>query len=189
MKPTVTAVLDACVLYQAQLRDLFVELAYRKVILARWTAEIHREWIENLLSNRPDLDREKLERTRTLMDRVKSSLVGGHLDLVPSLVLPDLADRHVLAAAIVGRAEVIVTFNLVDFPRSILINHGVEAQHPDDFLLNILVAHEAAFLATTKVVRERLRNPPKTVEEYLSTLEAQGLARTVARLRRFADLI
>ena len=90
-------------------------------------------------------------RVTEMMDRVKDSLVSGHLDLVPILTLPDPADRHVLAAAIFGRAEVIVTFNLKDFPRSILTKHGVEPQHPDDFLLAVLVAREAAFLADTLI--------------------------------------
>jgi hypothetical protein len=64
----VTALLDACVLYPAPLRDLLIELAGAGLYHGRWTEEIHREWIENLLENEPHRDREKLERTRTLMD-------------------------------------------------------------------------------------------------------------------------
>ena len=79
MPPTVTAVFDACVLYAAPLRDLLVELGYRGVIQARWTAEIHQEWMGNLLVNRPDLDPNKLERTRAMMDRVRGCLVAGHM--------------------------------------------------------------------------------------------------------------
>ena len=189
MAATITAVLDACVLYPAPLRDLLVDLSYRMVIQGRWTAAIHEEWMGNLLANRPDLDPKKLDRTRAMMDRVRGSLVTGHLPLVPALTRPDPDDRHVLAAAIRSRAAVIVTFNLKDFPRSGLVEYGIEAQHPDLFLLEILNGGEEAFCTAARAVRQRLKNPPKTAEDYLLTLEEQGLTRTVGRLREFVDLI
>lgn len=92
---------DANVLYPAPLRDLLMWLALRDVVLARWTNEIHEEWIRSVLRNRPDLKPEQLERTRQLMDAsVRDCLVTGHLSLIPGLDLPDPDDRHVLAAAI-----------------------------------------------------------------------------------------
>jgi hypothetical protein len=189
MEPTIKAVLDACVLYSAPLRDLLVELSYRRVIQGRWTAEIHEEWMGNLLANRPDLDPNKLERTRAAMDRVRGCLVTGHMSLIPAITLPDPDDRHVLAAAILCGAKVIVTINLKDFPQSALGESKIEAQHPDLFLLSVLNDKEEAFCTAVQAVRQRLKNPPKTVEEYLLTLEEQGLTRTVERLRDFVDLI
>jgi hypothetical protein len=89
--------------------------------------------------NRPDLSREKLERTRMLMDQhATDALVRGYADLIPGLHLPDQNDRHVLAAAIRGRADVIVTANLRDFPAEILAEFGIAAQHPDEFVLHLL---------------------------------------------------
>jgi len=120
MPEIVTAIFDACVLYSAPLRDLLVELAYRSVIRARWTAEIQEEWMRNLRANRPDIEPGRLERTRARMDQVRGCLVAGHLDLIPSLDLPDPDDRHVLAAAIHCGANLIVTKNLKDFPKAIL---------------------------------------------------------------------
>ena len=185
-----TAVLDACVLYPAQLRDLLVELAAREVFLGRWTSEIHDEWMRNLRSDRPDLDPKRLQRTREQMDlHVHDCVVVGHLFLIPLLTLPDPDDRHVLAAAIHGGAEIIVTKNLKDFPRSVLEGYRIEAQHPDLFLFNLLEAQEEAFCAAVRAVRQRLKNPPKTAEDYLLTLEDQGLTRTVGRLRDLVDLI
>ena len=58
--------------------------------------------------------------------------------LVPSLTLLDPNDCHVLVAAIKGEADVIVTTNIDDFPESILNKYGIEAQHPDDFLSNLI---------------------------------------------------
>ena len=68
MDTPLTAIIDACVLYSAPVRDLIVRLAQAGLIQARWTAEIHDEWIRNVLKNNPRLTRERLERTRSLMD-------------------------------------------------------------------------------------------------------------------------
>src|SRR5438105_5007018 len=68
---------------------------------------VHEEWMTALLRNRTDLSREKLERTRMLMDQhAEDALVTGYEDLIEGLHLPDPDDRHVLAAAIRGRADV-----------------------------------------------------------------------------------
>lgn len=63
-----TALFDACVLYPAPLRDLLMSLAMEDIFRARWTQQIHDEWIRNVLANRPDLNPEQLERTRQLMN-------------------------------------------------------------------------------------------------------------------------
>ena len=62
-----TVIFDACVLYPAPLRDLLMHLALTDLFRARWTNQIHDEWINNLLENRKDISREQLERTRELM--------------------------------------------------------------------------------------------------------------------------
>src|ERR1700704_3911086 len=101
-----TALLDANVLYPAPLRDLLLQLAVTDLFRAKWTADIHREWIEALLRREPNRDRAALERTRDLMDKAtRDCLVGGYEALIPSLTLPDPDDRHVLAAAIIGRCD------------------------------------------------------------------------------------
>jgi hypothetical protein len=95
----------------------------------------------------------------------------------------------VLAAAIRARAEVIVTYNLTDFPAESLARFDIAALHPDDFLVSLLDAAPAEVCTAVKRQREGLRNMPKTAEEFLSTLESQGLTQAVARLRKFMDLI
>jgi hypothetical protein len=133
------ALLDANVLYPAPVRDLMLQLAVADVFQAKWSADIHREWIEALLLNEPRRDRRALERTRDLMDTAtRDCLVTGYEGLIPALALPDPDDRHVLAAAITGRCEVIVTHNLRDFPEEVLRPFGIEARHPDGFLLDCL---------------------------------------------------
>lgn len=185
-----TVVYDACVLYPAPLRDFLIELAAGGLFRAKWTDEIHEEWIGNLLANRSDLDRGKLETTRRLMDRaVIDCLVSGYYHLIPSIQCPDPDDRHVIAAAIHARADAIVTFNLKDFPSSALAPYNLEAIHPDEFVTLQADLNLAAVLTAAQHCRRRLRNPPKSVDEFLSTLNAQALTKTVALLRQYGTIL
>jgi len=185
-----TALYDACVLYPAPLRDLLMWLALTDLFRARWTNAIHEEWMRNVLKNRPDLTRAQLERTRDLMNaNVRDCLVTGYEDLIDAVTLPDPDDRHVLAAAIRGRADVIVTFDLDDFPADAIQPYGVDAQHPDDFVTHLLDLAPATVYRAVKRQREALKNPSKTPEELLETLERQRLVQAVARLRTAIDLL
>lgn len=176
-------VYDANVLYSASLRDFLVELALAKVFEARWTEKIHSEWMRNVLLNRPDLTLERLARTKNLMNAsVEGSLVTGYEEIIPELQLPDLGDRHVLAAAIRSSAKYIITFNLRDFPNEAIAPYNVQAKHPDVFVLDILNVNSDAVCQAAERQRSRLRNPPKTPDEYLETLINQGLPRTAAKL-------
>src|SRR5262249_9025488 len=136
---TFAALYDACVLYPAPLRDLLMHLALTDLFRAKWTNAIHDEWMRHVLADRPDLKREQIERTRDLMNaHVRDCLVEGYEALIPTLTLPDEQDRHVLAAAIHAGAEVIVTYNLRDFPKEALDPFGIAAQHPDDFICHLI---------------------------------------------------
>ncbi|HLB43257.1 MAG TPA: PIN domain-containing protein [Gammaproteobacteria bacterium] len=184
------ALYDACVLYPAPLRDLLMNLAITDLYRAKWTNEIHDEWINGVLSNRRDLDRKFLDRTRDRMNMsVRDCLVENYQYLIPTLELPDSNDRHILAAAIHSNSSVIVTYNLKDFPKEITSQHGIEAQHPDDFLMNLIdLSSEIVFLAVNRH-RSSLKNPPKNKEEYLSTLKKQSLNNAVKKLREFIDFL
>ena len=118
--------LDANVLYPAPLRDLLLQLSFTGVYQAHWSADIEVEWKRNLLAARPELA-ERIERTRG-GDATRSA-GRAHHRLRPSDPHADpssiVTDRHVLAAAIVASAEVIVTFNGRDFPDLALAPHGV----------------------------------------------------------------
>jgi len=93
-----TAILDANVLYPAPIRDILIEVAATDLFKAKWSADIHREWIEALLRNEPQRDRAALERTRDLMNQaVRDCLVTGYEPLIATIDLPDPGDCHVLA--------------------------------------------------------------------------------------------
>lgn len=131
-----------------------------------------------------------MERTRQLMDaHVQDAIVEGFEPLIEGLVLPDIGDRHVLAAAIRSRSDVIVTRNLRDFPAVRLAPYGIGAQHPDTFIVHLLDLAPGRVVAAARSHRSSLRNPPKDVARYLETPERQGLTETVAVLRGYSEVI
>ena len=181
-----TAVYDACVLYPAPLRDFLMWLGLSGRFRARWSQAIH-EWKRNLLINRPDLTRVQVDRTSDLMDRaIPDGLVEGYEALVAGLTLPDPDDRHVLAAAIRCGASVIVTFNERDFPNDLLAPYGIESQHPDEFVDNLLDLDAAAVVSAAQRQRAQLKHPPIEVDRYLEILLRQGLVQTTRCWRPIA---
>jgi hypothetical protein len=143
---------------------------------AHWTADIHDEWMRNLLLKRPELTAENLRRTRELMDaNVRDALVTGYEPLIPAIQLPDADDRHVVAAAIRAGAQVIVTFNERDFPNEVLAGFGLEAQHPDTFVSHLFDLDHAVVLEAVKRQRASLSRPPVEPQRFIERLRAQGL--------------
>lgn len=185
-----TAVYDACVLHPAPLRDLLLRLALTDLFRARWTEEIHSEWMRSVIERRPDLKPEQIQRTRELMDlSVPDCLVTGYEGLVEQLTLPDPHDRHVLAAAIRCQAGVIVTYNLADFPHAALEPHGISAQQPDEFVRHLFEMSAGAVCAAVRDQRLALVRPARSVREVLDTFLSLGLAGTVAALDTMRDLL
>ncbi|UVM37279.1 PIN domain-containing protein [Pseudomonas sp. B21-017] len=185
-----TAVYDACVLYPAPLRDFLMWLALSGRFRARWSLEIHNEWKRNLLKNRPDLTTEQLDRTSDLMDQaIPDACVYGYERLIEGLTLPDVDDRHVLAAAIRCNASVIVTFNQKDFPDETLGPFGIEAQHPDEFVDNLFDLDPAAVVAAAQRQRKQLKTPPMDVSTYLELLLRLGLTRSSKALTHYQAIL
>lgn len=151
----------------------------------RWSDRIHYEWIEAVLRHRPDIRREQLERTRALMERNSpGSIVAEYHDIEAQLKdLPDPGDAHVIAAAVKGGAQAIITHNLRHFPQPVLSAFGLVAQYPDDFLCELFARNPGTFCTAVRLHRTSLIKPPKTVEEYLFTLRQQGLEKTATLIQ------
>lgn len=181
------AVYDACVLYPFHLRNVLIQCAFDGLVAARWTDDIHAEWIRNLAANSPGTPVARFETTRDMMKAVlPDANVANHRSLIPSLSLPDPDDRHVLAAAIAGGAETIVTWNLKDFPAPQIAPHGIAAVSPDAFLSALHRAYPKALLSSIARARENLRRTTPSVTEFVDALECHGLVAFTSILRRHA---
>ncbi|MEN4798082.1 MULTISPECIES: PIN domain-containing protein [Pantoea] len=183
-------VLDACVLYPSFLRDLLIRLGLTGLYQPKWSATIEDEWQRNLLANRTDLTPEQIQRTAAQMNKaVPDAMITGFEPLIDSVDLPDVDDRHVVAASVRSNSEIIVTFNLKDFPAPALNAFGIEALHPDDFVMDLFDLNRALVLSAVTTQRSNLRRPPMSVDEYLESLLRQGMAQTVKELSMYRLLI
>ncbi len=184
-----TAVLDACVLYPALLRDVLLSLAHSDLYSAKWTAHIRDEWMRNLLKDRPQF-REQIEAAAAAMEQaIPDCMVTGYEHLIEGLRLPDPDDRHVLAAAIAGHADTIVTWNERDFPGEVLDAFGVEVQTPDEFVLNQIMLDKPTAIAAIKRMRERWTRPQMDSATLVDLFEKRGLPQSAAHLRDVVTLI
>ena len=183
-----SVILDANVLYSATLRDSLMWLSQTDLFKARWTNDIHHEWI-TALANR-GYERTKLEQVRDLMDqKALDAKVTGYETLIPTLTLPDPDDRHVLAAAIRSNADAIVTFNLKDFPQETLTPYDIEVIHPDDFIIYQIEFSPERTCDAFKRQRITKYRPPIEVEDMLHQLRRCGLPQTAQALERYRNLI
>jgi hypothetical protein len=177
------AVLDANILYPAPVRDFLLHLAAAGLYKPAWTAQIQDEWVRSLLKNRPELTRKQLVKTCKAMDGAfPDANIEGYADIITQIKLPDENDRHVLAAAIKARAAVIVTSNIKDFPTAILSKYNIVAMRADDFILQ-LISHDKTIVQ--KALENQvalLKNPPRSMEDVMNTLQQCGLHKSIALL-------
>lgn len=178
-----SVVYDACVLHPAPLRDLLLRVARTGIVQARWSRTILDECFSSIVRERPDLDPARLARTRALMeDAFPEAIVSDFESLIEAIELPDVDDRHVVAAAIRSGAQAIVTFNRKDFPPDVLGSYDVEVKHPDEFVLDCLDLVPALVANCVRDQASALRNPERSVNEVLVDLRGGGLVQSVARL-------
>lgn len=171
-----TAVLDACVLVPIALADTLLRVAERGLYRPLWSQRILDETTDAILEIHPDLTSNDVERRIDAMNRsFEDALVEGWEDIESSLALPDPDDRHVVAAAVRGRADTIVTANLRDYPEDVLEPLGIAAIDPDSFLLDQL---DLAPRVVLEVVREQAahtRRPSLTPTDLIARLARCGV--------------
>ena len=179
-----TAILDACVLYPAPVRDLLIQLAQDGLFHAKWSRRIEDEWMENLLRNRTDLSRSRLNRTIQYMrDAVLDWEATPDSTIERELKVTAKEDRHVFSAAANGECRFIVTWNLKDFNRAEASKFHLTVINPDEFILWLMKDRENEVREAAERICTRLAKPPKTVDQYFDTLENNKLQKTVKALR------
>jgi predicted nucleic acid-binding protein len=174
--------LDANVLYPFLVRDVLLSLADAGLYRPLWTDRINDEWSSHLVEKSPE-KAAQVKETIQVMDRAfPEALVRQYEDLIDILQLPDANDRHVLAAAIRGGANVIVTENTKDFPLTVLEQYDLEVRTADEFVLSTVELYPADAVAALKRMRLRYSNPPHDPAQLLQAMLRCGLVTTVASL-------
>lgn len=180
-----TVVLDACVLYPASIRDLLLTLAEKGLFRPKWSPQIQDEWRRNLMQARPDIPSEVLDRTIRLMDKAfEDANVENFANIQVDINLPDPKDNHVLAAAIKAKADLIVTFNLKDFPSEYLQSYGLDVLDPDTFIENLVDLDEELAFEAVLELSTRLKNPSRPLIGILDYYKQLGLVKTAERFIR-----
>ncbi len=174
LEPAVFPVLlDSCVLYPYELRDLLLEIAHEHLYRVHWSPQILEDTVRNLLADARSTQ-EKASRFCAAMERAfPEALVEPPPGLADQLGC-DPGDRHVLAAAIAAKAEVIVTLNVRHFPTEVLEPLGIEAVTPDQFLCNLLDLDPGAMHGCLETIAARQRNPARTAQALLQILSRQA---------------
>jgi predicted nucleic acid-binding protein len=177
-----TAFLDTCVLVPSRARDVLLEIASTGVYRPLWSSEILAELdrtLRLLLAKRsvsPEETDAYLTRLfRQMRITFPDALVTGWEELVPTIHLPDPDDRHAVAAARAGRADVIVTDNLADFPPAAL-PAPIVRQSLDDFLLDTFDLSPGQVITAVRAIAGRTGKfgPTMTASEIAAYLSIHG---------------
>ena len=129
--------IDTCVIYPTVMRQMVLCVAGQGVFTPLWSARIIEEWQRAAVKLGPEGVAQAGAEAALLTANWPEAEVVWARSLEARLWLPDPSDTHVLAAAIAGSADLILTLNAKDFPRNILAEEGLSRSDPDGFLLGI----------------------------------------------------
>lgn len=166
-------VLDACVLFPMPLCDTLFRIAETGLYRPQFSQEILDETTRNLVKKNRITQEKAARYQNCIKEAFPDAIIEGYEKLVP-LMTNDIKDRHVLAAAVKAKADVIVTFNLKDFPLNSVEPFDIKVKHPDDFLLDILSKY--GLEALTEILQQQaaaLKKPPMSFRELLQRLSRQ----------------
>lgn len=177
------AFFDACALYGTRLTDVILRLADAGAFRVLWSDAVLEEVRRNVIAS--GVAEEAIDRRIAAMrDFFPDARVTGFESIVDSLAC-DPKDRHVLAAAVRAKADVLVTFNLRDFPEHALEPFDVEVVHPDEFLLDQLDLFPGLVIGVLRELAEDYDDPPQSVGDVLESLRRAGVPRFAADARRY----
>lgn len=176
------AVLDANVLYPIALCDLLITTLESGLYRAHWSTSILQEVERAYVRNFPDASPQSIQRRIQFMNEAEpGALVEPPHKLIEAMT-NNPKDRHVLATAVAAGAEVLVTFNLDDFPEAACEPYGIEPQHPDEFVEHLVDLDPAAISHSLVKMAGRRRNPPATPEDIRIYLAEKYLPKAMALL-------
>ena len=175
--------LDTCALVPGPIRHILLEAAMSNLFTPLWSEKIFEEWqFVALKSSEQAFAAVKIE-ILLMRGKWRNSLVCRNVALESTLVLPDINDRHVLAAAIVGKADLLLTNNLKDFPSQIISRYGLTRKNIDTFLLELFT--ESPYLINNFVDRafdshkSNIESNPTSKKSFLKKYGLSRLAKCI----------
>ncbi|KAA2263488.1 PIN domain-containing protein [Solihabitans fulvus] len=163
---------DTCVLLKSYLRDTVLTLAESGVYRPLWSSSVLTELAVNL-RRRGATDGQIEHRLGQMKAHFPDAEVTGYQSLIEAMTNHP-KDRHVLAAAIRGGAETLVTDNLRDFPTASTSPYDTAVVHQDDFLLDQLDLSPGTVMSSLHRQVSRYRREPRSVADLLVILGSQG---------------
>ncbi|MGR3661037.1 MAG: RSP_2648 family PIN domain-containing protein [Paracoccaceae bacterium] len=176
------AVIDACVLYPTVMREIVLGIAKAGLFEPVWSARILEEWARSVRKLGDGAEVVARGEIAVLRARWPEAEVEWEPTLEASLYLPDTDDRHVLAAAIISGAPVVITMNLKDFPARTLAEFGISAVHPDAYLRQLYNVSPDQIAEIVEAVRgeaERLSGEEKPVRALLKKARLPRLGKAL----------
>lgn len=146
--------LDACVLYPTVMREVLLGVARQGLYTPLWSERILEEWARAARKLGPEGEAQARGEVALVQAAFPKASVNQHKGLEARLYLKDENDIHVLAAAIAGGAEAIVTMNAQDFPRHVLAEEGLDRWDPDGFLWRLWSDHPEPVAGVVEAVRQ-----------------------------------
>ena len=127
--------MDACIIFPTVMREMLIGTAEAGGFTPLWSEKILEEWRH--AAGRADFEVGGIAGVEIALLKASwpTAMVQTTPEAIDALSLPDRNDRHVLAAAIAGEAEFLLTRNLKDFPTKVLARHDIIRREPDGFLL------------------------------------------------------
>lgn len=175
------ALLDTNVIYPIISRDLLFWFAYYDLYTPKWSNNIFDEWCDVMIRKGVS-ESDATKRVNKANLAFPNACVKNYENLIQNLILPDENDRHVLAAAIKTKANIIVTNNLKDFPPGYLDSFGLKAKSLDDFFTDIIdLNQEKAIEAFNEMVLNK-KHPPLDAFEVLDQFRKINLNDTASYL-------
>lgn len=189
--PVYRAVLDTCALVPNLQRDFLLQLATEQAYAPIWGSGILFELdyvLAGLHEKRGIAD--GATRRQHLFDQFKQAFPGSEVhapkDREYNYGLNDIDDGHVAHAAIIGKADAIVTDDKrAGFKTaSVLVEADIETVHPHQFAANTVAAHPHAGVSALREMSNRRNDPPQTVEQILEQLATRHKMTEVAEILR-----
>jgi predicted nucleic acid-binding protein len=185
-----TALIDACCLAGALRRNILLSLAEAGFYRIQWSEKIlveAGEAIAKITAGKADVPKQ-IDVMKQAFEEAMIDDFAAIEEALKQSPLKDANDAHVIAAAIHGAADIIVTDNIKDFPKTVLDQFGIEAMTADEFIADCIDLNKVAAMSAINKMRKRFNNPKYTWRALCEKAEAQELVQTATAMREFTQI-